>query len=140
MPIVARDVEEDIAIGIKGIVTPKPLPKPKPKPLLRIDDDDMGQDEYEVDGDFYAPHDEEVVETVADVPEEGRPVQLDSTRGEKEFAQSSTVMQSLPWAPIAPDSSFKDGSNGLTSAAGDASQGKTYKPAQVVQSLSWIPI
>ncbi|CAA7264670.1 unnamed protein product [Cyclocybe aegerita] len=46
---VARDVEEDMARGIKGIVTVRAAPKPKPKPTLRIDDDAAEYVEDEVE-------------------------------------------------------------------------------------------
>ncbi|KAF8955733.1 hypothetical protein BDZ97DRAFT_1926447 [Flammula alnicola] len=39
-PNVAREVSEDMARGIKGIVAVKQVPKPRPKPRLRIDDVD----------------------------------------------------------------------------------------------------
>ena len=56
-PSVARDVAEDMQIGMKGIVKVKQPPKPKPKPMLNVneDDDGTGYDdiEYEVAEDQY---------------------------------------------------------------------------------------
>ena len=58
-PSVARDVAEDMQIGMKGIVKVKQLPKPKPKPMLNVneDDDGTGYDDvdYEVAEDQYEP-------------------------------------------------------------------------------------
>lgn len=36
---VMRDVKDDMAMAIKGIITVRKPPKPKPKPTLKIDDD-----------------------------------------------------------------------------------------------------
>jgi hypothetical protein len=95
-PGVARDLEEDMALATKGIVTAKRLPKPKPKPQLRMDDEDYNYEREDVEG--FGVNSEQPVGlgTSMAVIEAGNHV-------EETIAKSrtpATVMQSVPWVEV----------------------------------------
>lgn len=46
---VTRDVKDDMAMAMKGIVTVRKPPKSKPKPTVQIDDDNGDELEYRLD-------------------------------------------------------------------------------------------
>ncbi|KAF8974058.1 hypothetical protein BDZ97DRAFT_421872 [Flammula alnicola] len=168
-PNVAREVSEDMARGIKGIVAVKQVPKPRPKPRLRIDDVD--ECDY-VDEDVEERDDHsEPAEVVDDIVQESIVVVTDSYARKEDpgtdiFIQNevpsvqdkapsmhaevpSTVMQSLTWVPVLPANTNALPVQGEDRAlqqqpdeAGDSSSDSDSSnlDALVMQSLSWIPI
>ncbi|KDR84732.1 hypothetical protein GALMADRAFT_260438 [Galerina marginata CBS 339.88] len=141
-PNVARDVQGDMAMGLKGIVV-KRLPKLKVKPSLRIDDDD-GEDEAEVFGEV-----EQVVEAEAEEVVEDRFVVVHgylekANPGDDAEVQevpveveepAYTIIQSLPWVPVLPV-----GTQPSAAEESDESSESSVADGLVMHSLSWVPI
>ncbi|KAJ3514932.1 hypothetical protein NLJ89_g2078 [Agrocybe chaxingu] len=93
-PSVARDVEEDMARGMKGIVAVRTAPKPKHRPALRIDDEaDYHDEDYEV-----TPHIEDECEkrSISDaVAEESTTVPVRRSEKEYRIVEATPVLDNL---------------------------------------------
>jgi len=122
-PNVARDLEEDMALAVKGIVTAKRPPKPKPKPQLVMDDEYC---DYDGEGDsgveFKRPNTEGPIEESNGVVHE-----LPEKEGGQHVVKSrapTAVIQSLPWVPVEGSEDEEDGELDLL----------------VMQSIPWVAI
>ena len=98
-PNVARDLEEDMALAMKGIVAAK-RPKPKPKPQLKVDDEENDYEREDVEGfDVTFERPVTVGESVAVIVKEkeaGKHVEETVAKPRT----PATVMQSVPWVEI----------------------------------------
>lgn len=144
-PTVARDVEGDMAMGLKGIVAVKQALKSKPKPALRLDDEETRQ--YEGDSYLHVSSglegkvvDVQIVEKVdlrGHLNEENISARTTPVALQRESVY--TVIQSLPWTRMPPSNSLpNDSSTIVQSTDGD------FRASDIdrltMQSLSWVPI
>lgn len=121
-PNVARDLEEDMAIAVKGIVTTKRPPKTKPRPQLMIDDEDYNY-ERENSEDFGVelkrPNTEGSMGVVHDMVA-GQHVEETVVKSRAPAA----VIQSLPWVPV----------------GGGIDSDDSEVDSLVMQSIPWVAI
>lgn len=128
-PNVARDLEEDMALAVKGIVTVKRPPKPKPKPQLTIDDEDYNY-EYENSGDFSVelkrPNTEGLIgESMSVVYNKVAGQHVEETVVKSRAP--AAVIQSLPWVPVG-------------SSEGGIDSEDSEVDSLIMQSISWVAI
>jgi len=122
---VARELEEDMALAMKGIVAAKRPPKLKSKPQLRMDDEDYNYEREEVKGlgvKFEPPVVfEESVAVIINEREAGK--HMEETVAKPRTP--ATVMQSVPWVEV-----------GETEDEINSSEPESL----VMQSLPWVAI
>ena len=100
---VARDLEEDMALAVKGIVTAKQPPKPKLRPQLVMDDEYC---DYDCEGDsgveLKRPNTGGLIEeskgVVRELPEKEGGQHVEETVVKSRAP--AAVIQSLPWVPV----------------------------------------
>ncbi|KAF8895020.1 hypothetical protein CPB84DRAFT_1782432 [Gymnopilus junonius] len=142
VPTVARDVAEDMAIGLKGIIAIKQAPKSKAKPVFRLDHDENDTDDRSLasNGMEGKAFDDKIVEVVL----HGR-ISKEKISGPPMLATVQkesvpTVVQSLPWTPVLPSKSPQNSpTTARKSAHGDRAQASDMGRS-TMQSLSWVPI
>ncbi|KIM48469.1 hypothetical protein M413DRAFT_440213 [Hebeloma cylindrosporum] len=119
-PNVARDLEEDMALAMKGIVAPKRPPKPKPRPQLAIEDEAYDY-EREISEDFGVELKRPSMEGSMDEKQAGQHVEAMVVKTRAPAA----VIQSLPWVPVGGSEDEVDDSEA---------------DSLVMQSISWVAI
>ena len=126
---VARELEEDMALAMKGIVAVKRPPKAKPRPQLMIDDEDYNCERGNSENsgvELNRPNTEGLIGESMDVIHEIEAGQHVEETVVKTRAPAA-VIQSLPWVPVGGS---EDGTDS------DDSEVDTL----VMQSISWVAI
>jgi len=127
-PNVARDLEEDMALAVKGIVAAKRPPKAKPRPQLIIDDDDYNYERGNSEDsgiELKRPNTEGLIgESMGEVHEIEAGQHVEETV--VKTRAPAAVIQSLPWVPVGGSEDGIDSDSEVGSL--------------VMQSISWVAI